>query len=120
MTLSQDLGIEELKAACEDYVVSTLSVTNACTYLAAVMEIQDKSTSKLKIIYLIPSFHRTFVWVWNESVASRHIQMFVGSSILSWFWYFCYRPWDGSNETRIVQAIMNHKFIFIHNSMIQP
>lgn len=46
MTLAQDVGIEELKAACEDYVVSTLSVTNACTYLAAVMEIQEKSTSK--------------------------------------------------------------------------
>lgn len=45
MTLAQDVGIEELKAACEDYVVSTLSVTNACTYLAAVMEIQEKSTS---------------------------------------------------------------------------
>lgn len=46
MTLAQDLGIDELKAACEDYVVSTLSVTNACTYLAAVMEIQEKSSSE--------------------------------------------------------------------------
>lgn len=46
MILAQDLGIDELKSACEDYVVSTLSVTNACTYLAAVMEIQEKSTSK--------------------------------------------------------------------------
>lgn len=46
MTLAQDLGIDELKSACEDYVVSTLSVTNACTYLAAVMEIQEKSSSK--------------------------------------------------------------------------
>ncbi|XP_055318963.1 uncharacterized protein LOC129576898 [Sitodiplosis mosellana] len=45
MTLAQDLGIDELKAACEDYVVSTLSVTNACTYLAAVMDIHDKSTN---------------------------------------------------------------------------
>lgn len=46
MILAQDLGIEELKIACEDYVISTLSVTNACTYLAAVMEIQEKSSSK--------------------------------------------------------------------------
>lgn len=46
MTLARDLGIDELKAACEDYVVSTLSVTNACTYLAAVMGIPDKATSE--------------------------------------------------------------------------
>lgn len=46
MILAQDLGMEELKVACEDYVVSTLSVSNACTYLAAVMDIQEKSSSK--------------------------------------------------------------------------
>lgn len=56
MTLAQDLGIEELKAACEDYMVSTLSVTNACTYLAAVMEIQEKSSSKFEINLFIPIF----------------------------------------------------------------
>lgn len=52
MTLAQDLGIEELKAACEDYVISTLSVTNACTYLAAVMEIHEKSSSKWKFFFI--------------------------------------------------------------------
>lgn len=44
MTLAQDLGIDELKTACEDHVVSTLSVANACTFLTAVMEIQEKAS----------------------------------------------------------------------------
>lgn len=46
MTLAQDLGVEELKIACEDYVVSSLSVANSCTFLTAVMEIQEKSAGK--------------------------------------------------------------------------
>lgn len=47
MTLSQDLGVDELKKACEDHVISTLSVANACTFLAAVMDIQEKATGKI-------------------------------------------------------------------------
>lgn len=46
MILAQDLGVDELKSACEDYVISTLSVTNACAYLTAVMGIQEKASSK--------------------------------------------------------------------------
>lgn len=52
MTLAQDLGVEELKIACEDYVVSTLSVANSCTFLTAVMEIQEKSTGKFFTYFL--------------------------------------------------------------------
>uniref|UniRef100_A0A146KZ69 BTB/POZ domain-containing protein 19 n=3 Tax=Lygus hesperus TaxID=30085 RepID=A0A146KZ69_LYGHE len=44
MTLAQDLGMEELRTTCEDHVTSTLSVMNACTFLAAAMEIQDRCT----------------------------------------------------------------------------
>ncbi|CAB0014581.1 unnamed protein product [Nesidiocoris tenuis] len=44
MTLAQDLGMEVLKITCEDYVTSTLSVMNACTFLAAAMEIPDRCT----------------------------------------------------------------------------
>lgn len=44
MTLAQDLGVEELKIACEEHVRTTMSVANACTFLAAVMEIQDKAS----------------------------------------------------------------------------
>ncbi|XP_014260319.1 uncharacterized protein LOC106672966 [Cimex lectularius] len=35
MSMAQDLGLEELIAACEDHVTSTLSTLNACTFLAA-------------------------------------------------------------------------------------
>lgn len=48
MTLAQDLGVEELKVACEDYVVSSLSVGNSCTFLTAVMDIQEKSAGKFQ------------------------------------------------------------------------
>lgn len=42
MTLAADLGVEDLRSACEDHVTSTLSVESACTLLAAAMEIQDR------------------------------------------------------------------------------
>ncbi|XP_014281208.1 serine-enriched protein isoform X2 [Halyomorpha halys] len=44
MTIAQDLGVEELKVTCEDHVTSTLSVLNACTFLAAALEIQDRAS----------------------------------------------------------------------------
>lgn len=47
MTLAQDLGVDELRSACEDHVISTLSVQNACTFLTAVMDIQEKATGEL-------------------------------------------------------------------------
>ncbi|XP_075226146.1 serine-enriched protein [Lycorma delicatula] len=43
LSLAQELGVEELRATCEDHVTSTLSVLNACTFLAAALEIQDRS-----------------------------------------------------------------------------
>ncbi|XP_053953391.1 uncharacterized protein LOC128860139 [Anastrepha ludens] len=46
MTLAQDMGVEELRAACEDHVISTLSVDNACTFLTSVMEIHEKAGAK--------------------------------------------------------------------------
>lgn len=49
MTLAQDLGVDELKSACEDHVISTLSVVNACTFLTAVMDIQEKASGELII-----------------------------------------------------------------------
>ncbi|XP_058058893.1 uncharacterized protein LOC131209771 [Anopheles bellator] len=44
MILAQDMGVEELKIACEDHVGKTMSVANACTFLTAVMEIQEKAS----------------------------------------------------------------------------
>lgn len=43
LSLAQELGVEELRATCEDHVTSTLSVLNACTFLAAALEMQDRS-----------------------------------------------------------------------------
>lgn len=50
MTLAQDMGIDDLKSACEDHVISTLSIANACTFLTAVMEIQEKASGKLSYL----------------------------------------------------------------------
>lgn len=46
LTLAQELGVEELRATCEDHVTSTLSVLNACTFLAAAMEIQERQAGE--------------------------------------------------------------------------
>ncbi|CAH0729438.1 unnamed protein product, partial [Brenthis ino] len=46
MTLAADLGVEDLRSACEDHVTSTLNVENACTLLAAAMDIQDRPGGK--------------------------------------------------------------------------
>uniref|UniRef100_A0A1A9WRK9 BTB domain-containing protein n=1 Tax=Glossina brevipalpis TaxID=37001 RepID=A0A1A9WRK9_9MUSC len=52
MTLAQDMGCGELRAACEDHVIATLSVDNACTFLTAVMEIKEKGGKDLKFVEL--------------------------------------------------------------------
>jgi hypothetical protein len=52
LNLAQELGVEELRAACEDHVTSTLSVLNACTFLAAAMDIQDRAVGKYYISQL--------------------------------------------------------------------
>ncbi|KAK6632530.1 hypothetical protein RUM43_013298 [Polyplax serrata] len=46
LSLAQDLGVEELRTTCEDYVTSTLSPLNACTFLAAAMDIQERTAGK--------------------------------------------------------------------------
>ncbi|KAI5720274.1 hypothetical protein M8J77_004333 [Diaphorina citri] len=43
LTIAQELGVEELRVACEEHFNSTLSVSNACTYLTSAMEIQDRA-----------------------------------------------------------------------------
>ncbi|GLH03612.1 Ring canal kelch homolog [Gryllus bimaculatus] len=44
LTVAQELGVDELRISCEDHVTSTLSVLNACTFLAAAMEIQERAS----------------------------------------------------------------------------
>ncbi|XKL69549.1 hypothetical protein PGB90_007318 [Kerria lacca] len=44
LTIAQDLEVEELRKTCEEHVTSTLSILNACTFLAAGMEIQERSS----------------------------------------------------------------------------
>lgn len=51
MTLAQDLGVDELKIACEEHVKTTMSVANACTFLAAVMEIQEKASGEFPKLF---------------------------------------------------------------------
>ncbi|KAH1008247.1 hypothetical protein HUJ05_008816 [Dendroctonus ponderosae] len=46
MALAQELGVDELRNACEDHVTSTLSITSACTFLTTAMDIQDRSAGK--------------------------------------------------------------------------
>lgn len=58
ITLAQDVGLDELKTACEDHVILTLSVTNACTLLMAAMDIQEKTSGNSlwkvdSIVYLL-------------------------------------------------------------------
>ncbi|KAG8236715.1 hypothetical protein J437_LFUL016598 [Ladona fulva] len=54
LSLAQDLGVEELRLACEDHVTSTLSPLNACTFLAAAMETQERASGKDYLGPLIP------------------------------------------------------------------
>jgi hypothetical protein len=64
LNLAQELGVEELRAACEDHVTSTLSVLNACTFLAAAMDIQDRAVGKYhicKFFYLRVGIYAQFI-----------------------------------------------------------
>lgn len=38
MNLAYDLGVDELKSACEDSVIASLSVENSCQFLITAME----------------------------------------------------------------------------------
>lgn len=49
MNIAHDLGLTDLKTACEDHVIATMSVGNACTFLTSAMEIQEKSVENALI-----------------------------------------------------------------------
>lgn len=38
MTLAHDMGIDDLKTACEDHIIATLSVENSCKYLISALD----------------------------------------------------------------------------------
>ena len=38
MTLASDLGVEDLKTACEDSIIASLNVENACKFLISAMD----------------------------------------------------------------------------------
>ncbi|KAG8188652.1 hypothetical protein JTE90_026757 [Oedothorax gibbosus] len=42
LSISQELGIEELRMCCEDHINSTLNVHNACTFLPACLEMENR------------------------------------------------------------------------------
>lgn len=46
MALAQELGVDELRSACEDHVTSTLSISSACIFLSAAMDIEERSPGK--------------------------------------------------------------------------
>lgn len=58
IAIAQELGLEELRQTCEDHVTSTLSVVNACTFLAAALEIQDRAAGKLPLIFKFKIFNK--------------------------------------------------------------
>ncbi|XP_065204116.1 BTB/POZ domain-containing protein 9 isoform X2 [Planococcus citri] len=53
LTIAQDLGVEELRMSCEEHITSTLSILNACSFLAAGMEIQERSSGGKGIKQLV-------------------------------------------------------------------
>lgn len=46
MNIAHDLGLTDLKTACEDHVIATMSAGNACTFLTSAIEIQEKIGGK--------------------------------------------------------------------------
>ncbi|KAG5684376.1 hypothetical protein PVAND_013611 [Polypedilum vanderplanki] len=46
MIIANDLGLNDLKIACEDHVIATMSVDNACCFLTNALEIQEKVGGK--------------------------------------------------------------------------
>ncbi|GAB6028325.1 hypothetical protein CHUAL_002498 [Chamberlinius hualienensis] len=44
LSISQELGIDELRLNCEDHITNTLSVHNACTFLAAAVDLQERTS----------------------------------------------------------------------------
>lgn len=73
MTLAQEMGIEELKTACEDHAVATLSVTNACGHLATVMDLQDKPSSKLRVEFIFRLVNESGFGTFLKSVSRNKL-----------------------------------------------
>ncbi|KAH6944017.1 hypothetical protein HPB50_001199 [Hyalomma asiaticum] len=48
LALAHELGIEELRQSCEDHVTSTMSIHNACTFLASALAMEDRVSSSGK------------------------------------------------------------------------
>ncbi|GFS47900.1 uncharacterized protein TNCV_3598741 [Trichonephila clavipes] len=42
LSIAQELGIDELRMCCEDHINSTLNVHNACTFLPACLELENR------------------------------------------------------------------------------
>lgn len=59
LTLAQELGVEDLQNTCEEHVTSTMSVMNACTFLAAAMDIQDRASSKYTAEFVLEDKKKT-------------------------------------------------------------
>lgn len=62
LTLAQELGVEDLQNICEEHVTSTMSVLNACTFLAAAMDIQDRASSKYTYILRLTILPCAFIY----------------------------------------------------------
>ncbi|KAI8123466.1 putative small nuclear ribonucleoprotein E [Lucilia cuprina] len=67
MTLAQDMGCCELRSACEDHVIATLSVDNACTFLTAVMEIHEKAGNTKVQKVMVQPINLIFRYLQNRS-----------------------------------------------------
>lgn len=46
LSIAQELGIDELRISCEDHITNTLSIHNACTFLAAAIDSQERTSGK--------------------------------------------------------------------------
>ncbi|XP_076316734.1 BTB/POZ domain-containing protein 9 isoform X2 [Tachypleus tridentatus] len=42
LAIAQELGVEELRLCCEDHIGSTMSIHNACTFLAAALDMENR------------------------------------------------------------------------------
>lgn len=65
LTLAQELGVEDLQNSCEEHVTSTMSVLNACTFLAAAMDIQDRASSQYTALYtsILYSYYTCIMYI---------------------------------------------------------
>lgn len=86
LTLAQELGVDDLQNSCEEHVTSTMSVLNACTFLAAAMDIQDRASSKyLNILHnLFVHFEiLIFLYVYRFECTNSYIIVYINLCINS-------------------------------------